>query len=162
MYLILYKINKDEQQLYDLIKDCNNAFENSFFYKTDSDEGLEYNVFEGTLNNEEISIYFEGKINFFKLHIKYSQFLNHESYYERVLNFEKAFLDLFHNETDLYRLDEILLEDLVPKQGINWHQKNDANEIFNQWIVNEEKLHWLKIEIPYKELSFRDFFKERA
>jgi hypothetical protein len=64
MYLISYKINKDEHQLYNIIKDCSTAFENPFFYKTDSDEGLEYNVFEGTLANEEITIYFEGKINF--------------------------------------------------------------------------------------------------
>lgn len=162
MYLISYKINKDEHQLYNLIKDCSTAFQNPLFYKTDSDEGLEYNVFEGTLANEEITIYFEGKINFIKLQIKYSQFLNHTSYYERVLYFEKTLLQLFNDDADLYRVDEILLEDLLLNKGIYWYRQNSANEIFNQWIVNEEKLHWLKIEVPYKELSFEDFLKERS
>ncbi|MBE8728100.1 hypothetical protein [Flavobacterium hungaricum] len=162
MHLILYKINKDHQQLYDLIKNHIGAFENPVYYKTDSDDGLEYNVFEGSLNNEETIICFEGKINFIKLHIKYSQFLNHESYYERVINFEKALIELFNNDADLYRLDEILVEDLLLNKGIYWYRQNDANETFNQWIENEEKLHWLKMEIPYKELRFKDFWKERS
>lgn len=160
MHLILYKINKDNQQLYDLIKDQIDAFENPVFYKTDSDDGLEYDVFEGYLANESIIIYFEGKINFIKLNIKYSQFLNHESYYERVISFEKALIELFHNDADLYRLDEILVEDLLLNKGIYWYRQNDANKTFNQWIENEEKLHWLKMEIPYKELRLKDFLKE--
>lgn len=161
MHLIFYKTNKDEQQLYDLIKDQITSFENSSFYKTNADDDSEYTVFEGNLVNESITIYLEGKINFIILQIKYSQFLNHESYYERVINFEKKLLELFQDDADLYRLDEILLEDLILKHGIYWYKQNNANEIFNQWIENEEKLHWLKIEIPYKELRLEDFWKQR-
>lgn len=141
MHLILYKINKDEHQLYNLINDSVIAFKNPLFYTTDSDEGFEYTVFEGTLANEKITIYFEGKVNFIILHIKYSQFLNHESYYERVVDFEKTLLQLFNDDADLYRVDEILLEDFALQKGIDWHKQNNSNEVFNEWIQNEEKLH---------------------
>lgn len=162
MHLILYKINKNDSELYDIIKYNIEKFRNTFFYKMDSDEGFEFNVFEGNIANEEITIYFEGKVNFIWLSIKYSQFLNHKLYYERVLNFERSMLELINYDADIYRIDEIVLEDLILNKGVYWYKDNNANTIFNEWIQNEEKLHWLKIEIPYKELSFESFLKERG
>ncbi|WP_291153444.1 hypothetical protein [Flavobacterium sp. UBA7680] len=162
MHLILYKINKNDSELYDIIKYNIEKFGNTFFYKMDSDEGFEFNVFEGNIANEEITIYFEGKVNFIWLSIKYSQFLNHKLYYERVLNFERSMLELISSDADIYRIDEILLEDLILNKGVYWYKDNNANTIFNEWIKNEEKLHWLKIEIPYKELNFESFLKERG
>lgn len=162
MHLILYKINRNDSELYNIIKYNIEKFKSNFFYKMDSDEGFEINVFEGNIGNEEITIYFEGKVNFIWLFIKYSQFLNHKSYYERVVNFEKNILELMDTDADIYRIDEILFDDLILQKGVDWYRDNSANETFNEWIQNEEKLHWLKIEIPYKELSFESFLEERG
>jgi len=161
MHLILYKINKKDNQLYDIISHNIDKFNNPFFYKIKSDDGLEHDVFEGTISDEKITIYFDGNVNFIWLSIKYSQFLNHKSYYERVINFEKKIFKLFSNNLDLYRADEILLDDLAINKGIYWYRDDNANEIFNNWIQNEERLHWFKIELPYNEISFELFLKER-
>jgi hypothetical protein len=159
MHLIVYVINKKKYDLYDIILKNSDKFSSHSLYYNDMGADPGYSTFEGVFNGEEITIDFDGEINFIKLFIKYGQFLNHKSYYEKVINFEKKFVTIFDDQVDLYRIDEILLNEVVIDYGEFWYRKENACEIFESCILNEEKLHWLKLDRPYVTISYEDFLR---
>lgn len=157
MYLTTYVINENLHKFYDRIMKNISAFNNHFEYKIQFDGDLEFNVVEGNLFQEKIIIYFEGEINIITVSIKYSHFINYEEFYNRIIAFEKKLTDLFHDINSFHRVDEILFEDLVIEKGEFWHRKENAFEIFNEYIVNQEKLHWQKIKNPYLSINYSKF-----
>ena len=150
MGLIIYVIEQNSSELLNTINKNINELSDFVFYEADDKDDFKYEVFEGKLINEEVTIHFDGKINFIKLFIKYTQFLNFRLYYDRIEDFEKELLKLFESDVNLYRVDELLLEELVLDRGEFWYRDDKAYKIFNEWIVNQEKLHWCKLSSSTK------------
>lgn len=159
MYLTTYLINENRHEFYNRIMRNIDAFNNHIEYKNESDDNLEYNVVEGNLFGEEIVIYFEGEISIIKVFIKYSHFINYEEFYNRIVVFEKKLMDLFSDLNSFYRVDEILFDDLLIENGESWYIKENAFEIFNEFIVHQEKGHWRKIESPYLSISHSEYIE---
>ncbi|MEM0578682.1 hypothetical protein [Flavobacterium polysaccharolyticum] len=152
MGLIIYVIEQNSSELHYAINKNIKELSDFVFYETDDNDDFKYEAFEGKLFIEEVTIYFDGKISFVKMFIKYTQFLNSKPHHDRVLDFENKLLKLFGSNVNFYRIDELLLEDLAIDKGEFWYRDDEAYKVFYEWIVSQEELHWCKL-IPSSSKS---------